>query len=124
MNNEFFPVINSTLSPNHLAVWVSGQYCFKNVQCQVLRTNINHTYRITADGADYILRVYSLSHRSMHDVAEEVKLLCEVKNIVNVSFPIANAKKEYIQEINAPEGNRYVVLFSFAEGKKIRHLTS
>ncbi len=124
MNNEVFPVINSTLSPNYLAVWVSAQYGFKNVECQLLKTNINHTYRISTDSADYILRVYNPNHRSIHDVAEEVKLLCEVKNIVSISFPVANAKKEYIQEINAPEGNRYVVFFSFAEGKKIRQLTT
>ncbi len=124
MNNEVFPVINSTLSPDHLAVWVSAQYGFKNARCQLLKTNINHTYRITTNSADYILRIYNRNHRSFHDVEEEVKLLCEVKNIISVSFPVANAKEEYIQEINAPEGNRYVVLFSFAEGKKMRHLST
>ena len=124
MNNEVFPVINSTLSPDHLAVWVAVQYGFKNVNCHVLKTNINHTYKITADDADYILRVYNPQHRNLHDVEEEVKLLCGLKHVISISFPLANAQKEYVQKINAPEGNRYAVLFSFAEGTKMRHLTA
>jgi len=124
MNNTIFPVINSTLSPEHLAVWVAGQYGFKNVKCWLIRTNINHTYRINTEDADYILRIYTPSHRSRHDVEEEVKFLCELKNTVSLSYPIVNANGDYIQDIHAPEGVRYAVLFSFAEGKKLRQLTT
>lgn len=124
MQSQFFPVINSTLSPTHLAVWLAQQYGFKNVECRVLKTNINHTYRVTADGVQYILRVYNPGYRSAEDVAEEVRLLNELKDVVRVSYPVADAAGGYIQEINAPEGMRHAVLFSFAAGKKARQLTT
>lgn len=89
----------------------------------MLKTNINHTYKVNADNLHYVLRVYSHGHRSFRDVAEEVKLLGDLKSIISISFPVANAVGDYIQELNAPEGKRYAVLFSFAEGKKLRHLT-
>ncbi len=41
---------------------------------------------------------------------------------VSVSCPIPDKKGEYVQRISAPEGIRYAVLFSFAEGEKIRYM--
>lgn len=124
MSYETFPVINSTLSPSHLATWVAARYALSNVGCRVLKTNINHTYRITTHSSNYILRIYALGHRSIQDVTEEIRLLNDVKTIINVSYPIADTAGNYIHEINAPEGVRYAVLFSFAEGKKLRHLNT
>lgn len=124
MSYETFPVINSTLSPAHLATWVVARYALSNVGCQVLKTNINHTYKITTGSANYILRIYALGHRTIQDVTEEIRLLNDVKTIINVSYPIADTTGNYIQELNAPEGMRYAVLFSFAEGRKIRHLNT
>jgi Ser/Thr protein kinase RdoA (MazF antagonist) len=124
MENKPFPVIDSTLSPEYLADWIAEKYGFKNVSCRLLKTNMNHSYRVTADNEEYILRVYNYKHRNIQQVAEEVKLLNKLKDTVSVSSPIAYATKEFIHEINAPEGSRCVVLFSFAEGKKLRHLTT
>jgi Ser/Thr protein kinase RdoA (MazF antagonist) len=124
MNNKVFPVIDSTLSPAHLAKWVAEQYNFSEVSCNLLKTNMNHTYRVTADNEEYILRIYNHKHRSIQQVTEEVKLLDGLKKTVSVSYPIASTSNEFIAEINAPEGSRWAVLFSFAKGKKIRHLTA
>jgi len=44
------------------------------------------------------------------------------ENNISVSFPISDKENKLIQEINAPEGLRYIVLFSFAEGKKERFI--
>lgn len=44
------------------------------------------------------------------------------ENNLGVSSPIKDKNGKFIQEINAPEGIRYVVLFSFAQGKKIRFM--
>lgn len=84
---------------------------------------MNHSYRVTAGTEEYVLRIYD-KHRDLHQVSEEVRLLNTIKHIVSVSYPIANARNEFIGEINAPEGNRCAVLFSFAKGKKVRNLTA
>ncbi|MES2702279.1 MAG: phosphotransferase [Bacteroidota bacterium] len=124
MNSIVFPVIDSTLSPRHLEIWIAEQYGFNNVTCSLLKTNMNHSYLVTTNDEKYILRIYNHKHRSALQVSEEVGLLNNIKNTVNVSYPISNSKGLFVQEINAPEGARYAVLYSFAKGKKRRHLTT
>jgi Ser/Thr protein kinase RdoA (MazF antagonist) len=45
------------------------------------------------------------------------------ENLSSVSFPIKDKQGTFIQKINAPEGERYAVLFSFAQGDLIRKLS-
>lgn len=123
VSGQAFPVIDSTLSPAHLAGWLAEGYGFTEVSCSLLKTNMNHSYRVTADGSSYILRVYNHAHRSYVQVHEEVALLNKLKVGVSVSYPIRNAIGQFISTINAPEGERVVVLFSFADGRKQRHLS-
>jgi Ser/Thr protein kinase RdoA (MazF antagonist) len=120
-----FPVIDSTLSPSHLAVWVIEKYPLSSqTTCRLFRTNMNHTYIVTEREQQYILRVYSYNRRTFTDIAEEVRLLNLLKEAdVCVSYPIPDKHNQYIQEIEAPEGLRYAVLFSFGEGNKIRNLS-
>jgi Ser/Thr protein kinase RdoA (MazF antagonist) len=64
--------------------------------------------------------VYSLNWRSVTEIGEEIALLNNLKeNNIPVSYPIADASNNYIQDIPAPEGKRYGVLFSFAPGEKM-----
>ncbi|GAA5032812.1 hypothetical protein GCM10011506_23070 [Marivirga lumbricoides] len=42
------------------------------------------------------------------------------ENNISVSYPIQDAKAQYLQELHAPEGNRFALLFSYAEGEKAR----
>jgi Ser/Thr protein kinase RdoA (MazF antagonist) len=63
--------------------------------------------------------VYTYNWRTRLEVTEELKLLLHIKeNNGNVAYPIADKSNEYIQEINAPEGQRFGVLFSYAKGAK------
>ncbi|WP_294266672.1 phosphotransferase [uncultured Chryseobacterium sp.] len=53
------------------------------------------------------------------EIEEEIKLLTHVKKAVGqVAFPIADTSNQFIQEIDAPEGIRFGVLFSYAKGLK------
>jgi Ser/Thr protein kinase RdoA (MazF antagonist) len=89
----------------------------------LFRTGINHTYFIADNETKYVLRVYFYNWRSKPQIQEEIDLLHLLKeNDVSISFPVADKKGEFIQEINAPEGIRHAVLFSFAEGEKIRFM--
>lgn len=73
----------------------------------------------------YILRIYSFQWRSKLEIAEEISLLNRLKeNGVAVSYPIINLRQKYILELQAPEGLRYGVLFSFAAGKKVRDFSA
>lgn len=121
-----FPVITSTLSAKELGEFTKEKYGLsEDCTCQLFRTGINHTYFITADTTKYALRVYSHNWRSESDIVEEINLLNLLKESgIGVSYPIADKNDNFIQTINAPEGIRYAVLFSFAEGGKIRVMDS
>ena len=119
-----FPVIASTLSAKALGEFAKDKYGLnENYTCKLFRTGMNHTYFLSDNTTKYALRVYSHNWRSKAEIIEELKLLNELhdKNL-GVSFPIPDTTGNYIQEIHAPEGLRYVVLFSFAEGGKVRFM--
>jgi Ser/Thr protein kinase RdoA (MazF antagonist) len=120
-----FPVIRSTLSPKELGQFIQVQYQLgKEVQCELFRTGINHTYFISDQQLKYTIRVYSFQWRTKTAIEEEIRLLNFLKqNNLSISYPIKDKDGQFIQEINAPEGRRYAVLFSFAEGKKVRFMS-
>lgn len=115
-----FPVTNSTLSATHLRSFLQEYYNFSgSITCSLLKTGINDTYLITAENTKYIFRIYSLNWRTETEILEEIRLLNLLReNHLPVSYPIADGKDNYIQHLNAPEGNRFGVLFSFAAGEK------
>ena len=119
---KHFPVTSSTLSAKALALFIIEQYGLsRDTTCTLFRTGINHTYFINDGSLKYALRLYSYKWRSELEVSEEINLLNSLKQQgIAVSYPIADAKGNFIQHIEAPEGKRYAVLFSYAEGQKVR----
>lgn len=121
---ETFPVHASILSEKELGEFAKERYGLnENSGCKLFRTGMNHTYFLSDNETKYVLRVYSHNWRSKSEIKEEIALL----NLLNehnlsVSFPIQDKNGDFIQEINAPEGIRYVVLFSYAKGGKIRFI--
>ena len=120
-----FPVLDSILATGHLALFVRKKYNLGiNTTCKVLRTGINHTYLISDNESKYVFRVYSYNWRSRTEILEELRFINLLReNVISVSYPFSDTSGNYIQEINAPEGVRYAVLFSFAHGSKVRNLT-
>ncbi len=121
-----FPVIASTLSEKDLSNFIIEKYNLNsNFECKLFRTGINHTYFISDSNTKYIVRVYCHNWRNKTEITEELKLLKTLKsNNLSVSIPISDKNGELIHEVNAPEGIRYVVLFSFANGEKKRFMTN
>lgn len=119
-----FPVTASTLSERALGAFITDKYGLnRNSTCKLFRTGINHTYIISELEIKYVCRVYCYGWRSKQAIFEEIKLLTSLKeNKVSVSYPIRDKNGEFIQEINAPEGLRYAVLFTYAKGGKVRFM--
>jgi Ser/Thr protein kinase RdoA (MazF antagonist) len=122
---ESFPVSSSILSAEHVGAVLRDKYGL-GVQpgCKLLRAGINHTYLISGD-SKYVFRIYSFNWRTREEINEEIRLLNLLhQNKVPVSYPIADAAGNYLQGFNAPEGLRFGVLFSFAEGEKLLNFTA
>ncbi len=115
-----FPVTSSILSATHVGLFLQDKYGFSTAAtCKLLKTGINHSYLIADGDSKFVFRLYSLNWRTQTEIAEELRLLNLLRdNNVPVSYPIKDAAGDYIQQLNAPEGNRFGVLFSFAEGEK------
>lgn len=120
-----FTVTNSTLSANELGEFIKRKYDLsENTECKLFRTGMNHVYMVTDVNEKYVFRVYTYNWRTKIEISEELRLLIHLnENGAPVSFPIADNLNEYIQEFNAPEGKRFGVLFSFAEGTKLDRFT-
>ncbi|MBD1387194.1 phosphotransferase [Mucilaginibacter rigui] len=114
-----FPVISSILSATPVGLFLQDKYQFSvNATCKLLKTGINHSYLITDGASNFVFRLYSLNWRNQTEIREEIKLLNLLRdNNIPVSYPLKDAAGDYIQTLNAPEGNRYGVLFS-SEGEK------
>lgn len=122
---SYFPVTSSTLSAEKLGEFIQQKYNLsKSIECKLFRAGMNHVYMVTDIKENFVFRVYTFDWRTKIEIAEELRLLIHLnENETPISFPIANNTNEYIQEFNAPEGKRFGVLFSFAEGAKSAKFT-
>nr|WP_315035177.1 phosphotransferase [uncultured Chryseobacterium sp.] len=86
---------------------------------------MNHLY-IVQDGENkYVFRVYTHNWRTQLEIEEELRLLHLLKDADRqVAFPIADTSNKFIQEIEASEGTRFGVLFSYAKGTKTAKFSS
>lgn len=121
-----FPVVASTLSETELGHFINDKYQLnKKFNCKLFRTGVNHTYFISDNETKFVVRVYCYKWRTKIEIEQELDLLLLLKNnSLSVSYPIADKNGNFIQEINAPEGIRYVVLFSYAKGEKNRFMSN
>jgi Ser/Thr protein kinase RdoA (MazF antagonist)/GrpB-like predicted nucleotidyltransferase (UPF0157 family) len=119
------PVMAATLDAEALGQLVAERYGYRpDSTCHLLRTGINHTYLLTNAEQRAVLRVYSYNWRTRAEIEAELALLTSLRaQGLSVSYPLADCTGALVQELAAPEGTRYAVLFSFAEGGKVRFLT-
>lgn len=118
---EHFPVTSSTLSAKDLGEYLQRMYAFgSQVKSRIIRGGLNDTYLVEDGSNRYVFRVYSFGWRSEAEILEEIRVLqlLKEKNI-SVSSPIADAGNNYIHTFHAPEGKRFGVLFTYAEGEKL-----
>jgi len=120
---NYAPSISSILSPDHLAHLVIQRFGFDPAtRCRILRIGVNHTYLITTTEKRFVLRVYAHNWRTELEINEELKLLVFLRERnIAVSFPIKDLKGEFILRINAIEGLRFAVLFSYAQGTTVKN---
>jgi Ser/Thr protein kinase RdoA (MazF antagonist) len=121
-----FPVTNSTLSAVHIALFLQEKYSLsKDTSCKLIKSGINDSYLVTDKQDQFVFRIYSFNWRSKTEITEEIKLLNQLKqNGISVSYPISDQENNYIQTLNAPEGERFSVLFSYASGEKLHVIST
>ena len=108
----------STISANELLKHVVSDYPIEEPhQCLFWTRGANDTYEVRCIDARYSLRVY----RCGAYPREAIEFEAEALNYLHqqrcpVAYPIARHSGEFVYEISAPEGPRFILLTAFAEG--------
>jgi Ser/Thr protein kinase RdoA (MazF antagonist) len=115
-----FPVRHSILDQDALAAWLRASYRLREpVRCQFLRRSMSDTYRVESPGGSYILKIYMHGRHLRPAIAAEIDFLNDlIEHDVSVAAPIANADGVHVNDMNAPEGTRYAVLFDAVTGEE------
>ena len=115
------PVTYSILASDALGQKISEEFDVPTeVSCELVRPGSNDTYLVRAGRADYVARVYGSRWRSLSEISYEVDLLIHLASRgVHVSLPIPGRDGARIRAVAAPEGLRYLVLFTRARGKPL-----
>ncbi|WP_430901567.1 MULTISPECIES: phosphotransferase enzyme family protein [unclassified Paraflavitalea] len=86
----------------------------------LLKTGINHTYKVSFGGKDYVFRLYTHNWRTREEIHAELELVAELNEKgCSVSVPVATSKGHYLMVVDAAEGTRFAVLFTYARGQKM-----
>jgi len=98
-------------------------YGFTQVHCRLHKAMMADTYSIWADNARYSLRIYRNNQRTHGQIAAEVRLLRYLDEMgVPVTVPVPKrGTDDCIFQLDAPEGERFVVLFRYIEGRLLAH---
>jgi Ser/Thr protein kinase RdoA (MazF antagonist) len=124
LGDGVFPVIHSLLSAEALGRFVQAEYDIGLVSsCVLLQHNLNDTYLIEATVGRYVLRVSQarrasgLSSRTREDILFELDVLAYLfERGVAVATPLWRKDGSRVSSVQAPEGTRYLVLFTYAPG--------
>jgi|CXWK01.1.fsa_nt_gi Ser/Thr protein kinase RdoA (MazF antagonist) len=115
-----FPVTRSILSAPALSEAVVRDYGLAvPTDCQFLQWGLNDTYLLKSKAPTYVLRIYRRGWRSLSEIQYEVEALLHMQKAgIAVSVPVRRHDGTFVGTIAAPEGIRYMVLFTYAPGRE------
>src|ERR1700752_4084833 len=89
------------------------------LECRFLNPGLNDTYSVKTRDGRYILRVYRSGCRSVSEILYELDVLLFLQRENHaVSVPLPRKDGSLIHPVIAPEGKRYVALFTNAPGNE------
>lgn len=116
-----FPVQRSILSVEALEIVVHNAYQLEVTGCELLKPQLSDIYRIDSAAGPYILRVYPHGMNLARWVTAEVEILTALQaSGLSVSVPLPQADGRWLLPLDAPEGERYAVLYSYARGRSLK----
>jgi Ser/Thr protein kinase RdoA (MazF antagonist) len=112
------PVYHSVISSDALVPTLKDLYDIgDDIKCRLLVNGLNDTYELKTSTGKYILRIYKANWRNKQDIVFEIELLNHlIRKKIPVSGPLLRRNGGYLVELDAPEGLRFAVLFTYAEG--------
>ena len=122
MSNPF-PVTHSIPSASALREVIAAEYGLAApIECLFFLMGVNDTYLVKTTTTTYVLRAYRCGWRALPEIQYELDVLIFLQNAgVSVSAPIRRTDGNFIGTILAPEGERFMVLFTYAPGREVTY---
>ncbi|MBP5975491.1 phosphotransferase [Brasilonema sp. CT11] len=117
MNQLLISVIHSIPDSEALIDTVLRHYPISDIRnCKLYKRGLNDTYLVETEQQRYILRVYRRGWRNKQEIDFELELLAFLhEQKQSVAYPIVRKNGVLTTEIAAPEGTRYVAVFSYGD---------
>lgn len=119
-----FPAISSILSPEALIKDMLPGFAVGEIaDCRFYSGGFNHTYQVkTEDACTYYLRAYRRHWRTLADIQYELDVLNHLKHKGFPAVqPVPYKDGRYFCAVTAPEGERYLALFTEARGLEVNY---
>lgn len=115
---KIFPVTSSILSADALLQEIAFNYSLDDLlDCQLIKRGLSDSYLIRTASESYMLRIYRPKWRTLSEILYEMDMLTYLRQQgASVSTPLARKDGSFVQGLNAPEGTRYMALFTYAKG--------
>ncbi|UQZ32665.1 hypothetical protein C2I18_03280 [Paenibacillus sp. PK3_47] len=112
------PVYHSVISSEAILPVIKELYEIGDtLECRFISNGLNDTYTVKTSSGKYILRIYKAHWRSKPDIDFEIEMLNHLyRKDIPASVPVIRKSGEYLIELDAAEGQRFAVLFTYAEG--------
>ena len=90
------------------------------ISCEFLCHGLNDSYKVITESDSYLLRIYRKDWRTKSDIEFELSILNHLhQEQVNVAYPLVAVTGDQIISIATPEGERFAIMTSFAEGQPL-----
>ena len=106
------------MDENALAEWILSCYPLREpIRCRFYRSSMSDVYLVDTGDAAYLLKIYMRDRHSRGAIETEVGFLNDLlDHDIPVAAPVANNDAAYLNEMHAPEGIRYAVLYDAIAG--------
>lgn len=108
-----------------IAPLITTHYNLPTVRCRLLTNSLRDVYLVESEGDKFVFYFYRHGWRTRPQIQSEWELMAAIGDsdeILRVPQPIPtqDEQKNWILPINAPEGERFGVLATYAEGVSLR----
>lgn len=116
--NQTFAVQFSVIEPKELLDRILSRYDLRPISCRFYTPGVNDIYIVNCQEGTFYLKISLHNYINKEEIAGEVQAVCQlVRNGIAVAAPVCDQNGVYVQDIYAPEGIRYAVLWCEAKGE-------
>ena len=120
-----FPITKSFLATTALAGRLQDEYDLADVRCRLISATLRDVHLVTDSRRRFILYVYRHGSRTREQIAAEWHFVAHLAACgVPVAPAVPSRNGRLLLSFDAPEGTRYGVLTTFADGQHLRQRPS